>query len=241
MCLSARFTKFLKMGDHRDVIHTLFALMANVMKTDVTTPHSTVRLNQELMKSQPEEVVTKDVGLKADAMTPNSIVSLNQELINSHPEEVVLEEVELKGLEQDGVNFEVMTREKKRTANLMPSGNSEEELTTSITHGSSTQTHCDNKRIRTRPSPEFEDTTVTPPRKDVMTRMTAGAVIKASKPNLAESTSMEILAMTQTKHEVCVPKGYLRKLLYFQAKSHRSGKTLKIIRFEDHVPDNMVD
>ena len=99
-----------------------------------------------------------------------------------------------------------MTREKKQTGNLLSSANSEREMTTSITCESSTQTHCDYKRIRTQASLEFKGTTTTPPRKDLVTRTTAGAVIKTSEPNLARSTSTEILAMTQTVHEVCVPK-----------------------------------
>ena len=97
MCLSARFTKFLKMGDHRYVIRTLFVLMVDVMKADVMTPHSTVGSNREFIKSQPEEVVTKDVGLEADAMSPNSTVSLNQELMNSQPEAVVYKGSEARG------------------------------------------------------------------------------------------------------------------------------------------------
>lgn len=78
-------------------------------------------------------------------------------------------------------------------------------MTTGITCKSSTQTHCDYKRIRTPASLEFKGMTTTP-RKDFVARTTAGAVIKTSEPNLAGSTSTEILAMTQTVHVVCVPK-----------------------------------
>lgn len=94
MCLSARFTKFLKMGDHRHVICILFVLR---MKADVMTPHSTVGSNREVIKSQPEEVVTKVVGPEADAMSTNSIVSLNQELMNSQPEAIVYKGSEARG------------------------------------------------------------------------------------------------------------------------------------------------
>ena len=47
--------------------------MVDVMKADVMTPHSTVGLNRDVIKPPPEEVVTKDVGLKADAMSLNSM------------------------------------------------------------------------------------------------------------------------------------------------------------------------
>ena len=88
--------------------------------------------------------------------------------MNSQPEAVVMKEAKLKGLELDGVKFEVMTREKKRTANFLASANLEKEMTTSEF---STQTHCDYS-ICTRASLKFKATTMTPMTQRLLHRLT---------------------------------------------------------------------